>query len=146
MPNIRQPLEIDEETADRDREKKEKERRYADDRRNAKVSDIQEGDRVLAKRMIKANKLSSAFEPDEYKVLEKRGSEAVIEAVDSGKKFRRNVSHLQKIIADDKDNAQAPGAVDERPTAAVVSPASNMGEAPEKKRTLRPRLPKNYAV
>lgn len=97
LPSIRQPLEIDKETADKDKVRKERGKLYSDARRNAKESDIQEGDGVLAKRMIKTNKLASTFEPEKYKVVEKKGSEAVIEATDSGKRYRRNVAHLQKI-------------------------------------------------
>lgn len=97
IPNIHQSREIDEETADKDKEKKEKERLYADDRRNAKESSIGKGDEVLVKRMIKTNKLSSNFEPETYKVMERKGGEVIVAAEESGKQYRRHVSHLQKI-------------------------------------------------
>lgn len=97
LPSIHQPMEIDEETADKDKEKKEKEKQYADARRHAKVSEIGIGDEVLVKRMKKANKLSSNYEPDPFKVVEKRGGSVVIEDEASGTKYRRNISHLQKI-------------------------------------------------
>lgn len=113
IPNIHQPREIDEETADIDKEKKEKERAYADVRRNAKESSIGKGDNVLVKRMIKTNKLSSNFEPGTYKVLERKGGEVIVAAEESGKQYRRHVSHLQKICEgaqatkDDDGNSSA---------------------------------------
>lgn len=62
LPSIHQPMEVDEEVADKDKEQKEKGKQYADARRHAKVSDIGVGDDVLVKRMTRANKLSSNFE------------------------------------------------------------------------------------
>lgn len=100
LPSILNPLEIDEETADRDKEKKEKERVYADAKRKAKENEIGMGDEVLVKRSIKTNKLASTFEPTVHKVINRTGSEAVIEAEDTGKRYRRNVAHLKKITID----------------------------------------------
>lgn len=56
IPEIHQPLETDEGVKDRDREKKEKERVYADKRRGARETSIEVGDEVLAKRQTNANK------------------------------------------------------------------------------------------
>lgn len=93
-------MEIDEETRDRDREKKEKEREYADGKRRACESEVEIGNSVLVKRNIKANKLSSNFEPTVHKVIDRNGTEAVVEAEETGKRYRRNVAHLKKIIID----------------------------------------------
>lgn len=46
LPSIHQPMEVDEEVADKDKEKKEKGKQYADARRHAKVSDFRVGDEV----------------------------------------------------------------------------------------------------
>lgn len=101
LPHIHTPIERDEEVADCDREKKEKGKQYADSKRNAKENELKIGDEVLIKRSIKTNKLSTTFEPEPYKIVDRKGSEATVEALDSGKRYRRNVTHLKKIISDD---------------------------------------------
>lgn len=106
IPVIHQPMEIDEETADIDKEKKEKGKQYADARRNAKESSIGKGDGVLVKRISKANKLSSNFEPEVYKVIERKGGDVTI-AAESGKEYRRHISHLQKISDPDRATASS---------------------------------------
>lgn len=100
IPHIHQPLETDEAVKDRDREKKEKERMYADKRRGARETDIEVGDEVLAKRQVKTNKLSSTFGPERYKVVMRKGSEAVIEQINGQATYRRNVSHLKRLFTD----------------------------------------------
>lgn len=97
LPNIHQPTEMDGEIRDRDMEKKLKGKEYGDSRRGARQNDIEEGDKVLAKRQIKENKLQSVFEPTEYVVLKRDGAEVTIESTETGKLYRRNVAHLQKI-------------------------------------------------
>lgn len=109
VPNIHQPMEVDEETADRDKENKEKGKLYADKRRRAKRSSIEKGDRVLVKRMTKTNKLSSNFEPEIYMVAGRKGGEVTIVSEESGKEYRRNVSHLQKLGGEDSETADSSG-------------------------------------
>lgn len=113
LPSINQPMEIDEATADKDKEKKEKGKQY-----DMKISDIEIGDEVLVKRMNKTNKLSSNYGPDPFMVVEKKGGDVVIEDEVSGKRYRRHISHLQKIdrplstmgssgtLVEDPDSAQ----------------------------------------
>lgn len=67
IPGIQQPMEVDEETVDRDKEEKEKGKVYADKRRGAKPNQIVEGDSVLVKRPTKQNKLVSNFDPEVFK-------------------------------------------------------------------------------
>lgn len=55
------------------------------------------GDRVLAKRMRKDNKLSSEFAPEEFRVMQKKGTEVVIRSSESGKEYRRSAAHLKVI-------------------------------------------------
>ncbi|XP_055847378.1 uncharacterized protein K02A2.6-like [Episyrphus balteatus] len=107
LPNIQAPMEIDEEVADRDKEMKEKGKQYSDKRRHAKESDIEVGDEVLAKLMCRVNKLSPVFEPSTYKVIDKKGGDVLIESLDSGKKYRRNISHLQKINSNNSDETDS---------------------------------------
>ena len=84
---------------DRDKLEKEKGRVYADSKRRARPSSIKVGEHVLAKRMRKDNKLSSDFGPEEFKVVQKKGTEVVIRSTDSGKEYRRSAAHLKTISA-----------------------------------------------
>lgn len=98
LPCIHQPAEIDEEVRDRDREKKERGKEYGDVRRSAKPSQIDVGDRVLIKWQIKENKLQSTFEPTEYTVVKRTGSEVLVKSLETGKEYRRNVAHVHKLM------------------------------------------------
>lgn len=94
MPAISMP---DEEVIDRDREAKSKGMEYANEKRNAKPSDIKEGDDVIIKRPKKANKLSSTFEPTVYKVVKRNGSEITVMNEETSTQYRRNVAHAKKV-------------------------------------------------
>lgn len=100
LPNISQPMERDEEVYERDKEKKEKEKQYTDKRRGAKECEIRVGDKVLVKRHIKANKLSTTFDPTVHTVVKRNGSEVTVESTDTKKLYRRNVSHLKRAPAE----------------------------------------------
>lgn len=95
LPCIYQPNEVDEELIDRDKDMKEKGKLYSDKRRNAKLNPITEGDEVLMKKMTKTNKLSPSFESETFKVIKRKGWDVVI-APESGNKYRRHVTHLQR--------------------------------------------------
>lgn len=86
-----------EEVMDRDREKKLVEAEYSNKRRQARPNQIKAGDVVVARRMVRENKLSSNFNPEELKVVERKGSDAKLESSASGKVFHRNVAHLKKV-------------------------------------------------
>lgn len=103
LPCITNPVEIDEEMADRDKVEKEKEKVYVDARRNARQSDINIGDSVLIKRFCKLNKLSPTFDPNVCKVISISGAEAVVESEETHKIYRRNLSHLKKLVSDPMD-------------------------------------------
>lgn len=103
LPSIYQPKEVDEELHDQDKEKKEKGKRYADTKRHAKPSDIQVGDKVLLKRQVVANKLSTTFEPTIFKVIERHGSEVLVESIETGTRYKRNVAHTKKIFEEPHD-------------------------------------------
>ena len=62
LPELSQPTHGDEETRDRDQLMKFKSKQYADASRNAKMSEVKQGDLVLMKQ-DKKNKLSTTFEP-----------------------------------------------------------------------------------
>lgn len=94
----------DEEIRDRDWTNKIKGAEYADARRRAKPSTFQEGDTVVAKRIVKENKLCSTFDPDECKIVSLNGSEATLRST-SGRLFKRNVAHLKHFPRNDQAGA-----------------------------------------
>lgn len=87
-----------EEVRDKDREKKLKEKEYADNKRKAKLNPLKEGDIVVAKRMTKENKLASNFSPEELIILSRGGSDVTLKSMESGKIFHRNVAHLKLVV------------------------------------------------
>lgn len=89
-----------EEIHERDFLRKMKGAEYADLRRGAKPSDICQGDTVVTKRIHKENKLSTTFDPEEYLVIDRNGSDITIKSKESGKIIHRNVVHLKKLFAD----------------------------------------------
>lgn len=97
LPTIYQPKDVDEETIDRDKDMKEKGKLYADERRNAKPNLISEGDDVLVKKMAKTNKLTPNFDPKIFKVIKRKGGDVIVASEETGVKYRRHVSHLQRI-------------------------------------------------
>lgn len=97
LPSIYQPKEMDEELHDRDKEVKQKGKSYADMKRHAKPNDVKVGDRVLLKRQILTNKLSTTFEPTIFKVIERNGSEVLVENTETNTQYRRNVAHTKRV-------------------------------------------------
>ena len=61
LPKLSQPTHSDEETRERDQMMKFKSKQYADAARNARMSEVKQGDLVLMKQ--DKNKLSTTFEP-----------------------------------------------------------------------------------
>lgn len=86
-----------EEAADRDRLQKEKGKQYADNKRHATTSDLEPGDKVLVKNMVKENKLTSNFDPAMHTVISKTEGDVAVQNDATGKKLRRNVVHLKKV-------------------------------------------------
>ncbi|XP_062533359.1 uncharacterized protein K02A2.6-like, partial [Armigeres subalbatus] len=93
-----------EEISDFDHVNKMKGAEYADKRRNAKPNTIEIGDTVLTKRIQKENKLSTPFSADEFSVIDRRGSEAIIQSKDSSRVIHRHVSHLKKLSTGNGSN------------------------------------------
>lgn len=141
LPSIHLPIERNEEVADRDKEKKEKEREYGNAKRCAKEIEIQQGDEVLVKRSIMSNKLSSTYEPDIYKVIERKGSEVITEAAETGKRYRRNVNHVRKINrAETIEETDKPEENDENDTPEM----SGVAESRPKRKIQRPGHLKDF--
>lgn len=84
---------------DRDGERKEKGKEYADKRRNAQDSNIKKGDKVLL-RQEKTNKLSTPFKSTPFTVVQKDGNSVVVES--DGVQYRRNVTKIKKLL--DRDS------------------------------------------
>ena len=81
------------------REKK-RERWHADCQRNARESEIQEGDKVLL-RQEKENKLSTPYKQSPFTVIQKNGNSVLVEA--DGVECRRNVTCVKKYFERDYD-------------------------------------------
>ena len=67
---------------------------YADNRRNAKDSDIQVGDTVLVKRDQKS-KLDTPFRSEPFQVVDKTGSSITVESP-QGVRYKRNTSFVKR--------------------------------------------------
>lgn len=93
------------EVKDRDAEKKEKGKIYADNKRNAVESTTQAGDRVLL-REEKKNKLSASFNSDPFRVVKKNGHSFLIQA-DSGVQYKRNITHGKKLLTPDVNEKES---------------------------------------
>ncbi|XP_062538474.1 uncharacterized protein K02A2.6-like [Armigeres subalbatus] len=99
LPTFQEKLDRpnEEEIRDRDWAQKLSGSKYADNRRNAKPSKLKEGDIVVAKRMIKENKLSSTFAPEEFEIVKLCGTDATLRSMQSKREVHRNVGHLKPI-------------------------------------------------
>ena len=78
LPQL-QEFTCDDEVRDRDSERKEKGKMYADCKRNACENDIQKGDKVLL-RQERDNKLSTPFKQVPFTVVQKNGNSVLVEA------------------------------------------------------------------
>lgn len=101
---------------------KEKGRQAADKRRAAVDSMIQAGDCVLLKQP-KQNKLTTAFEPEPYRVVERKGPSVILEK--NGVKCMRHVSSAKRWVspqiqsADMDDAWMGPDHVSKEPSGRV---------------------------
>ena len=103
----------DEEVRDRDNIAKQKGKEYSDQKRQAKLRDINVGDEVLLKQR-KQNKLTPTFESQPYTVMQRNGPEIVIQSP-AGVKYKRNVAHTKKYIQADKPDTPMPVTLDHSP-------------------------------
>lgn len=96
LPSLRtEPFWIrDDETRDNDAIKKMKGKIYADNRRNAKESDIEVGDDVMVKN-YESGKLEANFKLEKFKVAKRKGSDVTV-ANEEGVSYRRPLGHLKK--------------------------------------------------
>nr|XP_058942016.1 uncharacterized protein K02A2.6-like [Pocillopora verrucosa] len=96
LPELSQPTHSDEEPRDRDQLMKFKSKQYADASRNAKMGEVKQGDLVLMKQ-DKKNKLSTTYEPQLYKVKEKKGNQVVVSESDNpARVLHRNTTEVKQ--------------------------------------------------
>ena len=93
------------EVLDRDRERKQKGKDYADNLRGACESNLKERDKVLLQKP-KSDKLSPSFEATPYEVVNKQGGHVEIKSP-AGIHYKRNVTHLQKYEEDKSQETAA---------------------------------------
>lgn len=98
LPHMNESIIADEEMSDRDKIEKEKGKQFADKRRHAQENTIEVGETVWLKCLINKNKLSPTFEPIDYKVISRSGSELLVENVSSGVQYRRNITHVKRAV------------------------------------------------
>ncbi|XP_030750159.1 uncharacterized protein K02A2.6-like [Sitophilus oryzae] len=88
---------LDGEVRDKDHMQKEIGKEYANKKRKAKENDLDRGDKVYVKNLIKHNKLTSDFGTVPYTVVNKKGGDIELENSENGERLRRNVVHLKRV-------------------------------------------------
>ena len=96
LPSIEKKLVLNRHKEARENEKKSQayHKSYADNRRNAKESNIKVGDTVLVKQK-RQNKLTSRFNKTPYVVIQRKGTQVIAEN-NQKHRVKRNVSHFKK--------------------------------------------------
>lgn len=140
LPEIREFVLNDGELRDRDWEKKTGAKIHADLRRGAQESDLMEGDTVLMKRK-KTDKLSTAFSPEHYSVIERKGNSVVVESpqrvqykrnITEVKRFiPRGTEEVEKLVPREMSNSDVPNSNSSTPTAVVQQETAVTGTEPE---------------
>lgn len=92
----------DADVRDKDAIRKMQGKLYADERRQAKPSDIKEGDMVML-RNYETGKLEPKFRLEKFKVIKKVGNDTVV-ANEEGVMYRRSVTHLRKYPSSSEGN------------------------------------------
>ena len=121
IPDLSIDHAYDHELHDRDAEQKAKTKDYADTQHRASHSNVEAGDEVLVKQ-DKTNKLSTAFNPNPFKVISKSGNSLVIESP-AGNQYSRNTSHVKRCITEGDPASQQESDV-------LATPASLPAEEP----------------
>ena len=121
IPDLSIDHAYDHELHDRDAEQKAKTKDYADTQRRANHSNVEAGDEVLVKQ-DKTNKLSTALNPNPFKVISKRGNSLVTESP-AGNQYSRNTSHVKRYITEG-------GPASQQESDVLATPASLPEEAP----------------
>lgn len=143
LPELSQPVLGDEETRDRDQLMKFKSKQYADAARNAKMSEVEQGDLVLMKQ-DKKNKLTTTFEPHLYKVKNKKGNQVVVSDSDNpARVLYRNTTQVKRYQSADEqpNNLSAKQEEDVTPTSIENDTADNSGSTDTQTEDVSRRYP-----
>ena len=76
-------------------------------KRKASESNIDIGEKVYVKNMIKENKLTPEFDDTTHMVLSKTGIDVNVENDETGIQYRRNIIHLKKVEGKYEENGQS---------------------------------------
>ena len=93
------------EVRDKDNEQKGRAKLYADERRGAKESSVEVGDKVLI-RQDKRDKLTTTFGESPHTVVSRAGNSLVVQS-DSGAEYSRNTTHVKKLVPADEIKDQS---------------------------------------
>jgi len=94
---VESPTKTDKIITTADRIAKQKMKSYADHKRNAKPSNVAEGDLVLLKNLRRNNKLEAVFEPTPYKVIKEYHRSVKLQN-NAGKHYVRSKAHVKKFL------------------------------------------------
>lgn len=98
IPSIHQPASLQwESSRDRDMIQKEQHKIRADGCRQAKHHKLERGDVVLMKN-IKMGAYEPYFSQEEFDVTDVSGGEITVRSKETGKMYKRNSSHLKKLM------------------------------------------------
>lgn len=70
---------------------------YADRRRHAAPNETGIGNKVFVKELLPAGKLATKNRPEEFTVIDRKGSELLVKSDVTGNVYRRNVVHTKRI-------------------------------------------------
>lgn len=95
IPGTTRNVDI-EKAIDNDKQAKEKGRKYADTKRRATSCNIDVGDLVLVKNVIRKNKLTPTFNTQEHEVIKREGTRLHLKNLETGVLSNRHVNHAKK--------------------------------------------------
>ena len=135
LPKLRfskeRPTELDWQMKfkERDALNKLRSKQYADERRNAEVSDLKEGEKVLLKKAFRQNKLEPTFELEPYTVVSREGTGLLLEN-SQGTKYRAT-SHVKRFVESKPGNVFSKSNLGSVPTHQVRIEDSSLPEVRE---------------
>lgn len=97
LPPIRRKVDVTR-ARNNDKNSKEKGKLYTNVKRKAKHSNIDKGDHVLVKNMMKKNKLTTNFASQPHIVLDRNGTRLKLKNLDSGVITDRHINHTKPIV------------------------------------------------
>lgn len=71
---------------------------YTNNKRKAKSCNIDIGDYVIIKNIIKKNKLTPTFNPQEHEVVRRKGTRLHLKNLETGVVYQRHINHAKKVV------------------------------------------------